>query len=117
MGLGHSGEGASQYADTSGLMGYSYGQDDSPRMCFNGAQSWQLGWYSSRHLTLTAAYPESELNWNGKLVGIAEYDEINGNEHVIIKLETLTPFDYYINFNRKAHMNIETGEVSLWSDV
>ena len=110
MDLGHSGEGGSEYGDTSGLMGFSYGQDDSPRMCFNGAQSWQLGWYSSKHVTLTA-FPESVLNWNGTLVGIAEYDKINGNEHVIVKLETGTPFDYFINFNRKTGMNNETREV------
>lgn len=107
--LGHSGEGSNEYADTSGLMGYSYGQDDFPRMCFNGAQSWQLGWYSSKHVTLTA-FPESVLNWSGTLVGMAEYDRTNGNEHVIVKLETGTSFDYYINFNRKTGINDETQE-------
>lgn len=43
IGLSHSGEGSCEYADTSGIMGYSYRLDDSPKMCFNGAKNWQLG--------------------------------------------------------------------------
>ena len=34
----HSNEGASTYADQSGMMGYSYGQDEGPIMCFNAGK-------------------------------------------------------------------------------
>ena len=38
LGLAHSGEGTNEYADNSGMMGYSYSQDEGPKMCFNGAK-------------------------------------------------------------------------------
>ena len=48
-------------------MGYSYAEDENPRMCFNAAKSWKLGWYSDRTRTLD--------KWNanvysGELAGI-----------------------------------------------
>ena len=35
QGLAHSGEGSQEYADQSGLMGYSYNNLEGPRMCFS----------------------------------------------------------------------------------
>ena len=46
LNLGHSGEGTETYADQSGMMGFSYGGESTPRMCFNAAKNYQLGWYS-----------------------------------------------------------------------
>jgi len=37
LGLGHAGETA-EYDDQSGMMGYSYSQDDGPLMCFNAGK-------------------------------------------------------------------------------
>jgi hypothetical protein len=42
--LAHSGEGTAEYADQTGMMGYSYSEDEGPAMCFNNAKMWQLGW-------------------------------------------------------------------------
>jgi len=35
----NSGEGTSEYDDQSGMMGYSYSNDDGPEMCFNAGRS------------------------------------------------------------------------------
>merc|ERR1719183_1162491 len=47
MGLGHAGE-TDEYDDQVGFMGYSYSAFNTPIMCFNGAKSWQTGWYSDK---------------------------------------------------------------------
>ncbi|KAL3801468.1 hypothetical protein ACHAW5_005041 [Stephanodiscus triporus] len=47
IGLHHSGFGTAAYADHSCLLGNpSYG-DDGPAICFNGAKSWETGWYAT----------------------------------------------------------------------
>lgn len=94
-----------EYGDESGVMGYSYGYSDWPRMCFNAAKSWQLGWYADKHEIVT---PLSTPSWSGTLVGIAEYDIAGENNHVLVKLETGTEIDYYMNFNRQTGINSET---------
>ena len=48
----HSGDSFNEYGDRSCLMGYSYSYDDYPYMCFNGAKSWELGWYSDGHVSV-----------------------------------------------------------------
>lgn len=98
--------GTSEYGDQSGMMGFSYGYDDFPKMCFNSAKSWQLGWYSDK----TAVFdPMAIPSWTGDLVGIANYD-IAASNPVILKIESTTKIDYYISFNRQSGMNIETQE-------
>jgi hypothetical protein len=54
LGFHHSGEGSAEYADQSGMMGYSYSQDDGPKMCFNGAKSWQVSTASDANGTTYA---------------------------------------------------------------
>jgi hypothetical protein len=44
MNLMHAGQGTLEYGDQSGMMGYSYSQNDAPKMCFNAAKSSDLGW-------------------------------------------------------------------------
>lgn len=49
MDLAHSGETpcpsptTCEYEDQTGMMGYSYIDDDAPAMCFNNAKNWQIG--------------------------------------------------------------------------
>lgn len=74
-----------------------YSSDDGPKMCFNAAKSWQLGWYSSKHETvMDLAIPGT--SWSGRLAGISDY--ATTNDPVLVKLETGSSTDYYINFNR-----------------
>jgi hypothetical protein len=52
-------------------------------MCFNGAKSWQLGWYSSKHAELLN-FNTPGKSWSGQLVGIADYGN-NLSKNVLIK--------------------------------
>ncbi len=88
-------------------MGFSYLADDSPRMCFNGPKSWQLGWYNDKAIELD---PVITPGWSGRLVGIAEYNLTGSDDAVLIKVETGTDVDYYINLNRQTGVNSETQE-------
>jgi hypothetical protein len=89
--------------------GFAWDDDTKTRMCFNGAKSWQLGWYADK---ATVVDPLATPIWSGTLVGIAEYDlaDPNQGEMVLIKIETGNDVDYYINFNRMTGINSETQE-------
>jgi hypothetical protein len=103
LGLAHSGE-SDAYDDQSGMMGYSYPELDGPKMCFNAAKSWQLGWYNSRHVTL-------ELNeaYYGKLGSIAHED--SDPSPAIIKINnSASSTDHYITFNWAHGFNSGTKE-------
>eukprot|EP00547_Thalassionema_nitzschioides_P007125 CAMPEP_0194213942 /NCGR_PEP_ID=MMETSP0156-20130528/14882_1 /TAXON_ID=33649 /ORGANISM="Thalassionema nitzschioides, Strain L26-B" /LENGTH=981 /DNA_ID=CAMNT_0038942091 /DNA_START=51 /DNA_END=2996 /DNA_ORIENTATION=+ len=101
LGLFHSSENG-EYDDQSGLMGFSYNNEDDKQMCFNAAKSWQLGWYDapSRRVTFHTA-------WSGTIVGVAEY--ALSTLSVLIKIpQEATGNNYYINFNRAVGMNADT---------
>lgn len=107
--LAHSGENGEQYDDASGMMGYSYDDDDIPLMCFNAAKNFQLGWYTNGHKELQGA----AKIWSGKLFGIVDYKGPDyvypANEAIIIRSHG-SPDDYYVSFNRGAEFNSGTLE-------
>ena len=85
-------------------MGYSYREDNSPKMCFNAAKSWQIGWYKNRHEIVNRLNP----SYIGELTSIVDDLGSNGPP-MIIKLENQSGGkDYYINFNLKASFNAGT---------
>ena len=86
-------------------MGYSESTDDKPLMCFNAAKSWQLGWYSDRHVAVNPL----TAGWSGRLVGISDYVSFVGDA-VLVKINTSNVTDYYVNFNRMAGINSGTRE-------
>ncbi len=88
-------------------MGYSYSQDEGPRMCFNNAKNWQLGWYADRRATASPLVS----SWEGTLVGFAEYDLIpeTSDSVVILKVQG-DDVDYYVGFNRRTGINSGTVE-------
>ena len=109
LNLDHSGEGAEEYGDQTCIMGYTYSTTYLPKMCFNGAKSFNFGWYSSRTITVsvftsdTAPFIEQY-----SLIGNADY-QISNNDAgslVVVKLESGST-DYYIYFNRKSGINAE----------
>jgi hypothetical protein len=107
--LAHSGEGTAEYADQSGMMGYSYSQDEGPVMCFNNAKMWQLGWYSDRHFEWTGTSTSVEL------VGISEYTAAGSGQQIVVRIagglsSIQSSSDYYIGFNRKTGINSGTVE-------
>ena len=104
LNLDHSGEGSNDYGDQSGVMGFSYSNNDSPLMCFNAAKSWQLGWYSSRHLTLSL-----NEGYYGDLGSIVHND--SDPIPAIIKINNnSSPTDLYVTFNWKHSFNSGTQE-------
>ena len=102
FGLYHSGHN-NKYDDLSGIMGYSSKSDESPLKCFNVAKSWQLGWYSDGHMTITPFELNSEkINSSGRLLGVAGYDllDVTSTNKVIVRIIGYD-VDYYVSFNVK----------------
>lgn len=104
LNLGHSNE-IGSYEDQSGMMGYSYFEMSSPRMCFNAAKLWQLGWHSNRHKTISS----SEPFYIGDLAGFVDNPDVPGPP-MLIKLDTPSSQDYFVNFNVRAGFNVGTME-------
>jgi len=107
IGLHHSGEyvgdsSTLEYGDQSDMMGFSYKSDDNPRMCFNPAKNWQLGWYSDgpggeRTLELV---PSEITNTPQQYTinGVVDYD--TGSGLIVIKIG-----DFYVGYNKQADFN------------
>ncbi|GFH56166.1 hypothetical protein CTEN210_12642 [Chaetoceros tenuissimus] len=104
IGLAHSGE-DSTYDDQSGMMGYSYSNDDGPRMCFNGPKNAQLGWYDDKLQTISA----SGGSFDGNLYGISDYGTMPGTASVIVKI-TGSSDDWYVSYNKRSGINSGTVE-------
>jgi len=109
------------------MMGLSYYQNDFPRMCFNPAKNWQLGWYTNRQIEIQ---PET-LPTEGQeyiLNGIVDYKApTNGEDkYVVMKIDNPSRsdplsnfnvdnindlvYDLYIGYNRQSGFNNETLE-------
>jgi hypothetical protein len=88
-------------------MGYSYRSDDGAEMCFNAAKSWQLGWYEDKAVPLNEA-SDNIMSYQGVLGGIADYAD--SDHKVLVKLNTGSSTDYYVNFNRQSGINVGTQE-------
>ncbi|GFH44784.1 hypothetical protein CTEN210_01258 [Chaetoceros tenuissimus] len=101
LNLHHSGKAGNEYADESGAMGYSIKRPGSPQMCFNAAKSWQLGWYKKRHLVVDFSNPLYE----GYLKSVLSDPNTADAPPMLIKLNTKTATDYYINFNENSGFN------------
>ncbi|KAG7349112.1 peptidase M4 thermolysin family protein [Nitzschia inconspicua] len=54
LGLAHAGEARVEYGDQTGMMGYSYSQDDQ-YMCFNAVNNYQLGWFPGQYADVMAS--------------------------------------------------------------
>jgi len=103
--LAHAGDGSNQYGDQSGNMGYSY-REANTLMCFNAAKSWQLGWYSDSAVTIDAV---ANRSYEGEVASIIE-DPFTVQVPILIKLNTPSGNDYFVNFNRKTDFNSGTKE-------
>ena len=105
IGLHHSGEyegteAVQEYGDQSDLMGYSYRSDDTPRMCFNPAKNWQLGWYSDKHVEVDANTLTTEPT-SYVLNGIVDYEDTTPDASVVLKIAE----NFYVGYNKKASFN------------
>lgn len=117
MGLSHSGDregsdGREQYSDKTGMMGFSYAEDDIPEMCFNSAKAYQLGWYPDQMISINPLDPQDLPNnfRHFTLNGVVDYGTTNG--YVTIRLEDTgnqkDGIDYYIGYNRQTKFNSMT---------
>mmetsp|Transcript_23984 Transcript_23984/g.47645 ORF Transcript_23984/g.47645 Transcript_23984/m.47645 type:complete len:619 (-) Transcript_23984:88-1944(-) len=116
LNLAHSNEGTQTYADQSGMMGYSYNNESTPRMCFNAAKNFQLGWYSDKTITVTpSAATIEEACFAGDLYGTAFYGD-GAAQTVGIKVnDSGSSTDVYIMFNAKT--GIQSGTVEGGNQV
>jgi hypothetical protein len=88
------------------MMGYSYGQDDGPVMCFNAAKSWQTQWYASKSIVVD---PSAGNCFENKVYGIADYGNA-ASSTVLVKIDDASATDYYVTFNRQSGINSGTVE-------
>eukprot|EP00571_Detonula_confervacea_P016393 CAMPEP_0172302430 /NCGR_PEP_ID=MMETSP1058-20130122/4128_1 /TAXON_ID=83371 /ORGANISM="Detonula confervacea, Strain CCMP 353" /LENGTH=626 /DNA_ID=CAMNT_0013012899 /DNA_START=109 /DNA_END=1989 /DNA_ORIENTATION=+ len=105
LGYAHANEGGS-YKDQTGMMGYSYSQDNGPIMCFNAAKSWQTGWYSDKAEVVD---PSAGNCFEQDVYGISDYSE-GVAQVVLVKINDSSATDFYVNFNRKNGINSGTVE-------
>ena len=90
------------------MMGYSYASDDGPVMCFNGAKSWQTGWYNSKRTVVT---PSTGGCFDGNLYGIAYFSNAASSVLLVqINDSTTSNPDFYVAFNHTIGINSCTQE-------
>ncbi|KAL7536646.1 hypothetical protein ACHAXR_007303 [Thalassiosira sp. AJA248-18] len=99
------GEGGKPYDDETGIMGYSYPNNNAPRSCFNAAKSWQTGWYKDKSITINSNGVRN--CFIGILHGVADYSVATT---VLLRIQTRSGNDYYVNFNAKKGINAGTQE-------
>ncbi|MFQ3231662.1 InlB B-repeat-containing protein [Reinekea sp.] len=106
LGRAHSNEGNVNYGDQSGMMGFSYSEDDTPVQCFNASKNSRFGWYGDKKITITDT-------WKGKLIGLSDYANSTEDQKVILHVEDGQSSDMGsidIGYNRKEGINKGTKE-------
>eukprot|EP00984_Skeletonema_dohrnii_P006533 scaffold2348_cov76-Skeletonema_dohrnii-CCMP3373.AAC.3 len=97
-------------------MGYSYNNESTPRMCFNAAKNFQLGWYSDKTITVTpSAATQEEACFAGNLYGTAFYGDAFAQTVGIKVNDSGSSTDVYIMFNAKT--GIQSGTVEGGNQV
>jgi len=95
----HSGEGAAEYGDPTGIMGGYYNTDvNFGKMCFNAAKTWATGWYSDRHATVN---PTSN-SYVGSVVDINTVvnNHARNADHVVVKVADKDEANLYFMLHR-----------------
>ncbi|VEU37472.1 unnamed protein product [Pseudo-nitzschia multistriata] len=114
LGLAHSGKDTDVYGDQSGMMGFSYKDDDFPLMCFNPAKSYQLGWYREQQDFVNPLTDILPMKYSREYIlnGVDDFDRGESGvkeDLIILRLKQQNSReDYYIGFNRKKGRNAET---------
>uniref|UniRef100_A0A7S4R946 Uncharacterized protein n=2 Tax=Ditylum brightwellii TaxID=49249 RepID=A0A7S4R946_9STRA len=88
------------------MMGNPLYTDEIGKMCFNPAKNWQLGWYGDKYVEVDPLLNSLSLH---TLVGIGEFNE-QQQQPVVVKIETGTPKDYFVGFNRAVGPNAQNDE-------
>jgi Gametolysin peptidase M11 len=101
LGLLHAAADGIDYADRSGYMGSGYADNTWPRKCFNGYNSWKLGWYASRHVTVN---PLTDGNRLVKLATFVDAATAASDEYVVLNIAN----QYYLVYNLAKDFNVDT---------
>ncbi|KAG7374685.1 gametolysin peptidase M11 [Nitzschia inconspicua] len=103
LNLAHSGSGEGSYHDKHCIMGFSYNEFFGPRMCFNPAKNWQLGWYDDQAIE----WNPNDGTFIGTLVGVEDYGK-NYEDFVVVKIKHTRRESIHIGYNRAKGYNQET---------
>eukprot|EP00546_Thalassionema_frauenfeldii_P004699 CAMPEP_0178923094 /NCGR_PEP_ID=MMETSP0786-20121207/16525_1 /TAXON_ID=186022 /ORGANISM="Thalassionema frauenfeldii, Strain CCMP 1798" /LENGTH=1178 /DNA_ID=CAMNT_0020597545 /DNA_START=131 /DNA_END=3664 /DNA_ORIENTATION=- len=106
LGLMHSSFGNNEYGDKSGIMGYGYKMENGPLMCFNGAKSWQLGWYREKAIEINNLNDISRRSVYLSFFG--EYPKVPS--HSVDDCVLLKVGDYHLIYNLAKGINVGTQE-------
>lgn len=101
LGLLHANADGVDYADRTGYMGSGYKDPQWPQKCFNGYNSWNFGWYSTRHLSHNPAVNGDRLI---QLATFVDYDKTTTEEFVIVNVANR----FYLQYIRAKGFNIDT---------
>jgi hypothetical protein len=126
LNLAHSGEryfygcyGCRQRADQSGMMGKVSNKESSPRMCFNAAKNYQLGWYSDKTevvtpdpklLLLQRIIATLQIVWGESIFPVGRNNLDSKNGFIARDDSRLTSF---IARDDKSQLTTELGEITL----
>jgi hypothetical protein len=84
----------------------SYG-DDGPEICWNGAKSWETGWYAADSVDVV---PSSTVPFTADLIGVADWSEgtyTPGNHRVVLRVtDSSETQKYHIMYNRAKGPNV-----------
>jgi len=89
--------------DQSDIMGLPYSFSPS-EICFNGPNTYQMGWYSDRHVDFTS---RNLIDTEVSLIGFVDLDK--SDESMIIRLSSSSGIDYYVHFNHRADYGSDEG--------
>ena len=108
LNLNHADEDIYAHGDQTCIMGYSY-DEDSTRMCFNAAKSWQLGWYGFRRANLNFS---KRGGFRGQLIGVDSYSHPQSfGKYVLVRTDGLASQpSVYVGFNYAGGINSDTKE-------
>lgn len=103
LGLLHSNENGEKYADQTGYMASGYKASHWPLKCFNGFNSWVLGWYKDRQVSVDPIASGAVLL---KLAAFVDYELATEGEPVVVNILD----QFYLQYNRAKGFNEDTGE-------
>jgi hypothetical protein len=105
-----------EYGDSTGVMGYSVDglNGNNAKQCFNGAKSYELGWYTSpnRVVTIQPSNMNNEV-YQYKLIGVADYGNSTSDHTLILEIEgpngSLSK-SLFLTYNKAKGINADTSE-------
>ncbi len=107
--MGHSGMDG-PYGDRTGALGEPIYQKDEGAMCFNAAKTYQLArsvnWYNQD--SIVEFDSDTNGSWAGRVIGVAEYQNNPHSWPLVVKLESGTPNDLFVGFNRFTGINVSS---------